>query len=407
MTSTSPVPFLDLISPHRELQDEIVAVVRQALSSATFTNGPMVLQFEDAFAEFCGTRHCIAVSSGTDALRFALLAAGIGPGHTVVTAPNSFVATAEAIAQTGAVPEFVDVDPCTRNLDVGQLRSYLEARCQQDRQGNVISRRSGRRVAAIVPVHLYGQPADMDPILEIAARHHLAVIEDACQAHGAEYFSRAANRWLPAGGMGRAAAFSFYPGKNLGACGEAGAVTTNDEEIARQVRMLRDHGQVRKYEHAIEGYNGRMDAIQAGILFAKLRRLPLWNQQRRRIAVRYRELFADSAGVGLPEEPEYARSNYHLFVIRVQQRDALRDYLGKADIGAAVHYPIPIHRQAAYQRLGYKNGDFPVAERLAAKVLSLPMYPQLEPKQQERVVEVVHDFLGAHERLAQEAVAAS
>ena len=382
-------------------------MVRQALSTATFTNGPMVLQFEDAFAEFCGTRHCVAVSSGTDALRFALLAAGIGPSQAVITAPNSFVATAEAISQTGAIPEFVDVDPCTRNLDVGQLHSYLETRCQQDRQGNVISRHSGRRVAAIVPVHLYGQPADMDPILEIAERHRLAVIEDACQAHGAEYFSRTAKRWLPAGCMGRAAAFSFYPGKNLGACGEAGAVTTHDEEIAGVVRMLRDHGQARKYEHAIEGYNGRMDAIQAGILLTKLRRLREWNRQRRQIAVRYRELFAGCAGVELPEEPDYARSNYHLFVIRVRQRDALRDYLGEADVGAAVHYPVPIHRQPAYRHLGYKSGDFPVAERLAAEVLSLPMYPQLQPAQQERVAEAVRSFLGAHKRRAPGTVAAA
>ena len=406
MALSSPIPFLDLVTPHRELQDEILAVVRQALNTAAFTNGPMLLQFETAFAEFCGTQHCIGVSSGTDALRFALLAAGIGPGDAALTAPNSFVATAEAISQTGAVPEFVDVDPRTCNLDVVQLRAYLETCCVAERPGKLVSQFSGRRVAAIVPVHLYGQPADMDPILELAERHGLMVIEDSCQAHGALYFSHAAKAWLPAGSMGPAAAFSFYPGKNLGACGEAGAVTTNDDEIARRVRMLRDHGQVRKYEHAIEGYNGRMDAIQAGILFAKLRHLPEWNRQRRVAAARYRELFAGCPAMMLPFELEYARSNYHLFVIRVQERDALLEYLSEAGIGAMVHYPVPIHLQAAFGHLGYKPGDFPVAERLAAEVLSLPMYPHLALAQQERVTVIVREFLQAR-RAASRVAAAS
>jgi dTDP-4-amino-4,6-dideoxygalactose transaminase len=405
MTPQSPIPFLDLITPHRELQDEILAVIRQALSTGAFTNGPMLLQFETAFAEFCGTQHCIGVSSGTDALRFALLAAGIGSGDAVLTVPNSFIATVEAISQTGAVPEFVDVDPRTCNLDVVQLRAYLETCCVAERPGNLISQFSGQRVAAIVPVHLYGQPADMDPILELAERHGLVVIEDACQAHGALYFSHAAKAWLPAGSMGRAAAFSFYPGKNLGACGEAGAVTTNDDAIARKIRMLRDHGQVRKYEHAIEGYNGRMDAIQAGILFAKLRRLPEWNRQRRAAAGRYRELFAGCPAMMLPYELEYARSNYHLFVIRIQERDALLEYLGETGIGAMVHYPAPIHLQAAFRHLGYKPGDFPVAERLAAEVLSLPMYPHLSPAQQERVALAIREFLVARRAASQVAAA--
>jgi dTDP-4-amino-4,6-dideoxygalactose transaminase len=406
MDLSSPIPFLDLVTPHRELQDEILAVVRQALSTAAFTNGPMLLQFETAFAEFCGTKHCLGVSSGTDALRFALLAAGIGPGDSVLTTPNSFVATAEAISQTGAVPEFLDVDPRTCNLDVVQLRAYLETCCVGERPGNLVSQFSGRRVAAIVPVHLYGQPADMDPILELAERHGLTVIEDSCQAHGALYFSHAANAWLPAGSMGRAAAFSFYPGKNLGACGEAGAVTTNDDEIARQVRMLRDHGQVHKYEHAIEGYNGRMDALQAGILFAKLRRLPEWNRQRRAAAARYRELLAGCPAMMPPYQLEYARSNYHLFVIRVQERDALLEYLAEAGIGAMIHYPVPIHLQPAFRRLGYKPGYFPVAERLAAEVLSLPMYPHLAFTEQERVAATVREFLLAT-RAASRVAAAS
>ncbi|HTM88935.1 MAG TPA: DegT/DnrJ/EryC1/StrS family aminotransferase [Terriglobales bacterium] len=400
MKLTSPIPFLDLVSPHRELHDEILAVVGQALSTAAFTNGPMLLQFESAFAEFCGTRHCVGVSSGTDALRFALLACGIGRADAVLTVPNSFVATAEAISQAGAVPEFVDVDPGTGNMDVEQLRDYLERRCHPDRQGSLISGRSGRRVAAILPVHLYGQPADMDAILELGRRHGLMVIEDACQAHGAEYLSRAAKAWLPAGCMGRAAAFSFYPGKNLGACGEAGAVTTNDDGVAGQVRMLRDHGQARKYEHAIEGYNGRMDTIQAGILLSKLRRLRQWNQQRRAVAARYHELFAGYSGVVLPHEPEYARSNQHLFVIRVQERNRVLEHLSGAGIGAAIHYPAPIHLQAAFRRLGYKAGDFPVSERLASEVLSLPMYPHLTAAQQTRVVETIQSLLGAQTNTA-------
>ena len=391
----SPIPVLDLVSPHRELHDEILAVVGQALSTAVFTNGPMLLQFESAFAELCGTRHCVGVSSGTDALRFALLASGIGRDDAVLTAPNSFVATAEAISQAGAVPEFVDVDGRTRNLDVRQLRDYLETRCHRDSQGNLISRRSRRRLTAIVPVHLYGQPADMDSILELARRHGLMVIEDACQAHGAKYLSRAARAWLPAGCMGRAAAFSFYPGKNLGACGEAGAVTTNDDDIARRVRMLRDHGQARKYEHAIEGYNGRMDTIQAGILLVKLRRLQQWNQQRRAVAAQYHELFAGCGGIVVPYEPDHVRSNYHLFVIQVQERDRLIEHLVEAGIGAAIHYPVPIHLQAAFRRLGYKAGDFPMSERLAAEVLSLPMYPHLTAAEQTRVAETVQNFLGA------------
>lgn len=381
-------------------------MVGQALRTAVFTNGPMLLQFETSFAEFCGTRHCLAVSSGTDALRFALLASGIGPGDCVLTAPNSFIATAEAISQTGALPEFVDVDPRTCNLDVAQLRSCLD-RCLRDSQGNLLSRHSGRRVAAIVPVHLYGLPADMDPILELAEHYGLLVIEDACQAHGAEYFSRAAKALLPAGCMGRAAAFSFYPGKNLGACGEAGAVTTNDDEIAHKVRLLRDHGQTRKYQHAIEGYNGRMDAIQAGILFAKLRRLQEWNRQRRAVAARYRNLLAGCQQVTLPQEPEYARSNCHLFVIRLRQRDALLDYLNQSGIGASVHYPVPIHCQPAFRHLGYKPGDFPMAESLSREVLSIPMYPHLAPAQQDRVVEAIRDFLAALEKPEATPVAAA
>jgi len=251
--NTNSIPFLDLVTPHVEMEQELTAVFHQALHTAGFIGGPMVEDFEKAFAAFCGTSHAIAISSGTDALRFAIMACGVPPGDVVLTVPNTFIATTEAISQAGALPEFVDIDERTYNLDPEKLREYLEEQCTADKSGRLISRRSGRPVTAVVPVHLYGQTADMDAILELANRYGLIVIEDACQAHGAEYFSRKHNRWMKAGSMGRAAAFSFYPGKNLGACGEAGAVTTNDSSLAKTISMLRDHGQAKKYYHDIEG----------------------------------------------------------------------------------------------------------------------------------------------------------
>ena len=256
-------------------------------------------------------------------------------------------------------------------------------------------------MTAIVPVHLYGQMADMDSILELAERYGLIVIEDACQAHGAEYFSNKENRWRKAGSMGRAAAFSFYPGKNLGACGEAGAATTNDAELAQKMRMLRDHGQARKYYHDMEGYNGRLDSIQAGILRVKLKHLPEWTEGRRAAAARYRELFADAdAKIGLPYEPEWTKPVYHLFVVRTQERDELMKYLASVGIGTAIHYPIPLHLQNAYADLGYTKGDFPVTEKVAAEIVSLPMFPQLQADQQSRVASGVVSFLAA-EKVAQ------
>jgi dTDP-4-amino-4,6-dideoxygalactose transaminase len=262
--SPNSIPFLDLITPHVELEQELTAVFLKALRTGGFIGGPMVEDFEKAFATFCDASYSVAVSSGTDALRFALVAAGVKHGDVVVTVPHTFIATTEAISQAGALPEFVDIDEQTYNMDPAKLAAYLEQQCTVDGGGKLISRRSGHPVTAVVPVHLYGQMADMDPILELAERYGLIVIEDACQAHGAQYFSRKHNRWMKAGSIGRAAAFSFYPGKNLGACGEAGAATTNDAAIAKTMKMLRDHGQASKYYHDIEGYNGRLDAVQAG-----------------------------------------------------------------------------------------------------------------------------------------------
>jgi dTDP-4-amino-4,6-dideoxygalactose transaminase len=379
------------------MEEELVSVFRTALKSAGFVGGPMVEQFEKEFAQFCETEYCVGVGNGTDALRFALIAAGVQPGDTVVTVPNTFIATTEAISQAGARPDFVDVDELTYNLDARKLAEYLETQCRLDRgTGKLLHRKTGSRVTGIVPVHLYGQMADMDPILELAERHGLVVIEDACQAHGAEYYSRKEGRWKKAGSMGAAAAFSFYPGKNLGACGEAGAVVTNDAKLARKVRMLRDHGQSQKYSHAIEGYNGRLDAIQAGILRAKLKHLAEWNQRRRAIARRYGELLRSQIDrIILPYETPLNKAVYHLYVIRVKNRDRLQAHLARANITTQVHYPIPLHLQAAYATLGHKIGDFPVTEKVAAEILSLPMYPQLEARQQREVVqEVAHALVG-------------
>ena len=393
MPPTDSIPFLDLICPNRHLESELVGVFRQALDTANFIGGQMVQQFEDAFAGFSGTSHCVGVGSGTDALRFALIAAGVQPGDVVVTVPNTFIATAEAISQAGALPEFVDVDNRTYNMDPEKLREYI-ANCKRDIDGSVLSWRSGRRVAAIVPVHLYGQMADMDPILELAERHGLLVIEDACQAHGAEYFSPRTGVWKKAGSMGHAAAFSFYPGKNLGACGEAGAVTTNDETIAQKIRMLRDHGQVRKYYHQIEGYNGRLDSIQAGILVVKLKFLSDWNEKRRGRACTYNDLFATSDDcVEVPYEAPWAKSVYHLYVIRAKKRDQLQTHLLEAGIGTGIHYPIPLHLQTAYERLGFRDGEFPISETAAREILSLPMYPQIEIEQQNKVTRRLTAFL--------------
>ena len=353
----------------------------------------MVEEFEKAFAAFCGTSHSIAISSGTDALRFAIMACGVKAGDVVVTVPHTFIATTEAISQAGALPEFVDIDERTYNMDPEKLREYLEKQCTPDKSGKLISRRSGRPVTAVVPVHLYGQTADMDAILELAARFGLIVIEDACQAHGAEYFSRKQNRWMKAGSMGRAAAFSFYPGKNLGACGEAGAVTTNDAGLAKKISMLRDHGQAQKYYHDVEGYNGRLDAIQAGLLHAKLTHLAKWNAQRRERAAEYNRLFAAAdEAVVLPFEPSWSRAVYHLYVIRTEDRDGMMSHLKKAGIGTGIHYPIPLHLQKAYASLQYRLGDFPVTEKAAAEIVSLPMFPQLTGEQQARVVEEILSF---------------
>jgi dTDP-4-amino-4,6-dideoxygalactose transaminase len=394
MSESNAIPFLDLVSLHAELKDELCDVFSSALDTAGFIGGPMVQGFEADFASFCETQHCVGVGSGTDAVRFALMAAGVQLGDAVITVPNTFIATTEAISQAGARPVFVDIDENTYNMDPVRLREYLETACRVDSvTGRPVDLRTKAPVTAVVPVHLYGQMADMDLILELAEKYNLIVVEDACQAHGAEYFSQKENRWRKAGSMGKAAAFSFYPGKNLGACGEGGAVTTNDACLAQTVRMLRDHGQSKKYYHQIEGYNGRLDAIQAGILRVKLRHLADWNEKRRAAAARYNELFAGLEGRAIPPfEPPWSKAVYHLYVVRVQNRDGLMKRLGAAGIGTGIHYPVPLHLQEAYESLRYQQGDFPITERVSRDIVSLPMFPHLAAEQQFRVVTEMMNF---------------
>jgi len=364
------VPFLDLKSPHRELADEILAKWRQILEGAAFVGGPEVEAFEQEFAEFAGTEHCVGVSSGTDALRLALQAMGVGPGDEVITVPNTFIATTEAITQVGAKPVFVDVEADSATMDPADLEAAITSRTK-----------------ALVPVHLYGQAADMTPILDIANRHGLLILEDAAQAHGALYHGR------PVGGLGHAAAFSFYPGKNLGACGEAGAVTTSDPDLAHRVRVLRDHGQPEKYIHSVEGWNARLDALQAAALRIKLRHLGDWTRARRAAAEDYGQCL-EGSGVQIPSELSGRKHVYHLYVVRHPERNRLRQALDAEGIASGLHYPIPLHLQEAYARLGHRRGDFPRAELWASEGFSLPMFPGLSRGQIEHIAEAVKVALG-------------
>jgi dTDP-4-amino-4,6-dideoxygalactose transaminase len=375
------VPFVDLKIQYRQIEHEVLPMVTEAMANGAFIGGPQVTNFESEFAAFCDSTHCAGVNSGTDALRFALMAAGVGPGDGVITVPHTFIATTEAISQVGATPAFVDIDERTYNMDPNKLEHYLRTRSAQS------AMRNAPRPKAVIPVHLYGQPADMDPIVEIARDYNLAVVEDACQAHGALYKGR------KAGSLGTVGCFSFYPGKNLGAYGEGGAVVTHDEEIASKIRMLRDHGQAKKYFHDVEGYNGRLDAIQAGVLRIKLKMLKDWNQARRNHAALYDQLLSDVPGLTLPFQADYAQSVYHLYVILVEDRDALQNFLGDNGVVTGLHYPLPLHLQKAYEHLGYKKGDFPVTERVADTLLSLPMFPELTDEQITYVADSIKQFM--------------
>lgn len=365
------IPFVDLRQQNAELEDRFMEVLRTSISTGAFAGGPQVESFEGAFAGFCGSRHCVAVSSGTDALRLALMANGIGPGDEVVTPANGFFATVEAIVQTGATVRFSDVDPATGLADAGSLEQAITDRTR-----------------ALVPVHLYGQMCAMDEISALARRRGLVVVEDAAQAHGATYRGRRA------GSFGDGGCFSFYPAKNLGALGEGGAVVTDDSEVAERIARLRDHGQSTKYRHEVIGFNARMHAIQAGFLHAKLEMLDTWNEARRRRAGIYRELLSASPDIILLDEVEGGRGVYHLFVIRHEERDMLRNALEQVEIGTGIHYPVPLHRQPALAALG-PPPHLPVAERFCATVLSLPMYPELHPAQVERASNEVERLAGA------------
>jgi dTDP-4-amino-4,6-dideoxygalactose transaminase len=364
------IPFLDLKVQYRQIAAELKPVIEEIMSNGAFIGGPQVAAFEEEFAAFCGVRHCVGLSSGTDALRLSLMAAGIGPGDEVITVPHTFIATTEAITQAGARPVFVDIDPDTGCIDTRQIPNRITPKTR-----------------AIVPVHLYGQTADMDPIMEIARRHKLAVVEDACQAHGAGYKGR------KAGSMGIAGCFSFYPGKNLGAFGDAGAVVTDDEKLAQTIRMLREHGQSRKYVHDMEGYTGRLDAIQAAVLRIKLKHLAEWNQARRAHAALYTRLLSNIPGVTVIKEAEFAQSVYHLFVILVDDRNGLQAFLAEKGVGTGLHYPLPLHLQKAYAAMGFRKGDFPVSERTAEHLISLPMFAELTPDQVGYVVECIKEYM--------------
>jgi dTDP-4-amino-4,6-dideoxygalactose transaminase len=363
-----PVPFLDLKAQYKGIRKEVLRALREVAESATYVLGPRVAEFEAAFAAYAGARHCVGVNTGTSALHLALIGAGVGPGDEVITVPMTFIATSWAVSYTGATPVFVDVDPVTYTMDPEQ-----------------VERRITPRTKALLPVHLYGQPADLGPLLEIGRRHGIPVVEDAAQAHGAKY------QGTGAGTLGLCGCYSFYPGKNLGAYGEGGAVVTDDDRIASRLRALRDHAQSQRYHHDEVGYNYRMDAFQGAVLGIKLRHLEAWTEARRRLADRYQERLA-----GLPPQlPAVApgrRHVWHLFVVLHPERDRLRRELEARGIPTGLHYPVPVHLQKAYAHLGHREGDFPVAERIARECLTLPLFPEMTEAQQDRIIDALHDI---------------
>ncbi len=363
------IPLVDLKAQYRAIQPQIDAAIAQVITNTSFIMGPAVRGFEQQFADFCGVAHCIGVSSGTAALTLALRALGIGPGDEVITTAHTFIATAEAICAVGAQPVFVDIDPVTYTLDPERFAAAITPDTR-----------------AVIPVHIYGLPADMDRINSIAETHGLAVIEDAAQAHGATWQGRMA------GSLAHLGCFSFYPGKNLGAYGDAGAVTTNDPDLAEQIRSLRNHGRRDKYVHDQVGYGERLDTLQAAILAAKLPYLADWTAARRRLAARYQELLADLDLI-LPQEAEGANSAWHLYVVRTSRRDQVLEQLRRRGVEAGVHYPLPLHLQPAFASLGLGAGDLPVTEAVSATCLSLPLFPEMTDAQQDRVAELLHELL--------------
>lgn len=372
-----PIPFVDLRKQYESIEDEVQRAMQQVINTCGFTLGERVELFEEEFANFCGVKHGVGVSSGTDALHLALLACGVGKGDEVITAPNTFIATTEAISMCGAKPVFVDIDERTYNIDPQKIEEYLETR----------NSKSETRPKAIIPIHLYGQPAEMETILNIAKKYHLKVIEDACQAHGAIYQSK------KVGSFGDAACFSFYPSKNLGAFGDGGMIVTNSQEIAEKIKLLRNHGQEDKYTHVIEGFCKRLHGIQAAVLRVKLRHLSQWNASRRQNAKAYNKALGKTAVI-TPLASDNVEHVYHLYVVRVEERDRLRQRLAKKGIGSGVHYPVPLHFQPAYTHLGYGSGSFPVTEKVTSEILSLPMFPELSHEDIKEVADEVRRHSG-------------
>lgn len=369
MSSIRKIPFIDLKSQYALLRDEIDLVVGDVLAQGSFTLGGVVKRFEEEFASFCGANYAVGVGSGTDALHLALRALGVGPGDEVITVPNTFIATVEAIIMCGARPVFVDIDEDTYLMDVSQLEAKIT--------GNT---------KAIIPVHLYGQPADMEEILQVAAKYGLKVLEDACQAHGASI------NGVKTGCLGDAACFSFYPSKNLGGIGDGGMVVTNSSEVYDRIVRLRNHGESLKYNHAEPGFCSRLHGIQAAALSVKLKHLDNWNSARQHAAALYDELFRE-APIKTPVRKEENRHVYHLYVVRVAERDKLREHLGSRNIETGIHYPIPLHLQPALNAYGYKKGDFPVCEKTSDEILSLPMFPELEESDVKQVADETVNFL--------------
>lgn len=367
------VPFLDLKANYLSIKNEIDEAIQAVINKTAFASGPFVKEFEDNFADFTNSKHCIAVNSGTSALHLAVIACNIEQGDEVIIPAHTFVATAWSVSYVGAKPVFVDIDPKTYTIDIDKIEEKITSKTK-----------------AIIPVHLYGQAANMDSIYEIAKKHNLMVIEDAAQAQGTLYNDK------PVGAEANAACYSFYPGKNLGAFGEGGAITTNDDEFAEKVRLLRDHAQPKKYFHESVGFNYRMDGIQGAVLNTKLKHLPKWNEARRNIAKQYSEAFQNIAGLVPPYEPDYSKSIYHLYELKLdskEKRDALQEYLKHKEIFAGLHYPIPLHLQKAYDELGHKRGDFPITEIAADQLISLPIFPELTSEQVNYVIANVKEFI--------------
>jgi dTDP-4-amino-4,6-dideoxygalactose transaminase len=362
------VPFVDLKQQYLSIKDEVLPAVEKVFESTQFVLGKEVAAFEEEFAAYCGVHHAIGVNNGTSALHLALLAAGVGPGDEVITVPFTFVASVAAIVYTGATPVFVDIDPVTYTMDPAQIEAAMTSRTK-----------------AILPVHLYGHPADMDPILEVGRQYGLAVIEDSAQAHGAEYKGRRC------GSMGDLGCFSFYPGKNLGAYGEGGLVTTNNPEFARKIRMLRDWGAEKKYQHVLKGFNYRMEGVQGAILRIKLRHLEAWTEARRAHAATYSDILSET-GLQVPTETSGNRHVYHVYGVLTPQRQEFMESLNAQGVQTGIHYPIPVHLLPAYSDLNYSAGEFPVSERVAAQEVSLPMFPELSPAQIETVLEATMEF---------------